>query len=602
MKQKKGKEYSVWNNMKYIVGIALKVQKSIIIYCILNSVITIILNLLRLFIVPTILNGMEEAVSLPYLISSILIFVVLIMVFDSLQAYINANTLFGRIELRSYFTFKIHDKLATTSYPNIEKQDFLDKLDRASDAVGGNEGAISTIWDSYTGILKNMVGFFIYIILLSNADIWLIVITIVTSLVSYWIKRNSDKWLYQHRETEAEYSRKFHYISTKVQEISFAKEIRIFDMKDWLKGIYVQDLTSYKKFSIQKENRYRKAEIKKIVLMILRNLAAYYYIINLMFRDNLAVSYFLLYFNTINGFDAWINGILSDISAIREQSMDITNIREFLEYEEIFLFEDGDSIEQSEKYEIELKNVSYSYPNMDRPCIDHLNLKIKAEEKIAIVGLNGAGKTTLVKLICGFIEPDSGEILLNGKNIKEFNRREYYKIFSAVFQKHSILAASISANIAQSLTEIDLEKVEMCLEKSGLYEKVERLSEKCNTHIGKEVYDDAIDLSGGEMQKLLLARSLYKEASIFVLDEPTAALDPIAESEIYNKYNDLTWKKTAIFISHRLASTRFCDKIIFIEQGKIMEEGKHDELLEQRGKYYELFHIQSKYYQKGCEK
>jgi ATP-binding cassette subfamily B protein len=282
--------------------------------------------------------------------------------------------------------------------------------------------------------------------------------------------------------------------------------------------------------------------------------------------------------------------------------MDITNIREFLEYEEIFLFEDGDSIEQSEKYEIELKNVSYSYPNMDRPCIDHLNLKIKAEEKIAIVGLNGAGKTTLVKLICGFIEPDSGEILLNGKNIKEFNRREYYKIFSAVFQKHSILAASISANIAQSLTEIDLEKVEMCLEKSGLYEKVERLSEKCNTHIGKEVYDDAIDLSGGEMQKLLLARSLYKEASIFVLDEPTAALDPIAESEIYNKYNDLTWKKTAIFISHRLASTRFCDKIIFIEQGKIMEEGKHDELLEQRGKYYELFHIQSKYYQKGCEK
>lgn len=220
---------------------------------------------------------------------------------------------------------------------------------------------------------------------------------------------------------------------------------------------------------------------------------------------------------------------------------------------------------------------------------------------MAVVGLNGAGKTTMVMLLCGFYDPTEGRVLLNGIDIREFNRRQYYELFSAVFQGFSIQDTTIAECVAQTATDIDMDKVNDCLDKAGLTFAIAKFPDGVKTHFGREVYLDGVLLSGGQIQRLMLARALYKDGPILVLDEPTAALDPIAENDIYMKYSEMTAGKTSLFISHRLASTRFCDRIIFVADGGIAEEGTHDELLEKNGAYANLFEVQSRYYREGGE-
>jgi ATP-binding cassette subfamily B protein len=321
-----------------------------------------------------------------------------------------------------------------------------------------------------------------------------------------------------------------------------------------------------------------------------------------MVLDNgLPASEFLLYFIAVGGFTAWVSEIFSCFSKIHKQSLDISVLREALEYPEPFLFEEGEALVPSKEtpYEIKLENVSFKYKGAEEDTLKNINLTIKPGEKLAVIGLNGAGKTTLVKLICGFYEPTDGEIFLNGVNIKKYNRRDYYRHFSVVFQDFPILPESIAINIAQTDREIDMKNAEKCAEMAGLLEKINKLPKKLETPLGKEIYEDGIELSGGEQQRLMLARALYKDAPIIVLDEPTAALDPIAESEIYKKYNELTGGRTSLYISHRLASARFCDRIILIENGGIAEQGNHDELIKKEGRYAQLFEIQSRYYREG---
>lgn len=232
----------------------------------------------------------------------------------------------------------------------------------------------------------------------------------------------------------------------------------------------------------------------------------------------------------------------------------------------------------------------------DKYTLKNINLKINKGERLAIVGINGAGKTTLVKLLCGFYSPSSGVIKVNGKPITDYNIEEYFTLFSAVFQDMYLLPVPISEFVASSDNDIDCEKVKKSLSLVGLDTKITSLPNGIHSRLMKGIFDDSIDLSGGEKQKLMLARALYKEAAVIVLDEPTAALDPIAENELYMKYSALTSGKTSIYISHRLASTRFCDKIVLIENGEIMEVGSHDELIKQGGQYAYMFDLQSHYY------
>ena len=306
-----------------------------------------------------------------------------------------------------------------------------------------------------------------------------------------------------------------------------------------------------------------------------------------------------LYFTAVSTFTTWVMGILQAAEKLHEESLDLSQVREFLEYPEPFRFEGGTAIPKADAYELRLEHVSFRYPGAEEDTIHDLDLTVRPGEKLAIVGLNGAGKTTLVKLLCGLFDPTEGRVLLNGVDVRDLNRREYYGLFSAVFQEFSILDVTVAENIAQTTEDIDTKKLWDCIEKAGLTETIQKLPKGLDTHVGRQVYLDGVLFSGGQTQRLMLARALYKDGAILLLDEPTAALDPLAENDIYQKYKDMTAGKTSLFISHRLASTRFCDRIIFVADGHITEEGTHDQLLARGGAYAKLFEVQSRYYQEG---
>lgn len=592
-------KYGMGSNTGHMIGIAWRSNKSVLLLVILQAMLGVGVNLVELYVLPTILKAVERHVPLLELIATILFFTGGLLLISAVSAYMGQNTLFGRVAVRGILVCEIHDKFSKTSYPNTEKQDFLKQKEKAIQTVSSNDQATEAIWNTLTELLKNGMGFLIYLMLLSSIDPFVVLITLATTITGYLISNRLNSWGYRHRDEEAEISRKMAYINRKVGDYSLAKDIRIFGMGNWLEELYDGAMKLYRDFCIRGERVYFWADITDILLAFLRNGIAYAYLISLTLKGGLEVSQFLLYFTAVGGFTAWVTGILSGFSTLHKQSLDISVVREFIEAREIFRFEGGEMVERAKEYSIELKNVTFRYPDSEKSILKNISLKINPGEKLAIVGLNGAGKTTLIKLLCGFYDPDEGEVLLNGKNIKEFNRRDYYRYFSAVFQNFSLLAASIAGNVAQSDSGIDMDRVRSCVDKAGLKQKIEALPEGYDTLLGKDVYDNAIELSGGEMQRLMLARALYKNSPIIVLDEPTAALDPIVESDIYNRYHELTGSSTSVYISHRLASTRFCDRVILLEDGVIAEEGSHEELIARGGRYAEVFQIQSRYYREG---
>ena len=248
------------------------------------------------------------------------------------------------------------------------------------------------------------------------------------------------------------------------------------------------------------------------------------------------------------------------------------------------------------QYEVEFRDVSFKYPGSEIWALRHVSMKFKVGNRLAVVGENGSGKTTFIKLLCRLYDPQEGQILLNGIDIRKYNYRDYMNVFSVVFQDFQLVSQPLGANVAGSM-EYDREKVEKCLIDAGFGERLENLRSGLDTYLYKNFAEDGVDVSGGEAQKIAIARALYKDAPFIILDEPTAALDPIAEAEIYSKFNDIAGDKTAIYISHRLSSCKFCDEIAVFHEGAVIQQGRHEELVaDESGKYYELWHAQAQYY------
>lgn len=245
----------------------------------------------------------------------------------------------------------------------------------------------------------------------------------------------------------------------------------------------------------------------------------------------------------------------------------------------------------------EFQNVSFCYEGQDRNALQDININIPYGQRLAVVGLNGAGKTTFIKLLCGLYRPSVGKIMVNGENMSYMNRKSVFKMFSPVFQNVEIYPFSVLHNVTMgSSKDESVAKVHECLKKSGLYEKVQSLKYKEQTQVLKVLDGEGVDFSGGEKQKLVLARALYKDAPVVILDEPTAALDPLAEEQLYENFDKLIGQKTGIYISHRLSSTKFCDVIAVFKDGRIVEYGTHDELIKLKGEYFIMFETQAEYY------
>lgn len=594
-------KYNIFQNVSWMVQIAWKNGRRVLLFCVSTAFLEVMFNLIQLYIVPEVLAKVEEKAPIWELLTTIGIFTAGLFVVQGFKEYILQNKLFPRVDVRSAIIAKIAKKCNSTSYPNTLDVNFIKLREKAHFACESNNQAAEHIWQTITMLLKNIGGLIVYLTILSRIDIWLLLLIIVTCIASFFVSRYTNNWRYAHRDEEEGYFQKKYYFRTKSESVELAKDIRIFGLQNWLNELLDQVHDLYLDFSLRCERMEVLADITETVLTMTRNGIAYVYLIHMTLSEGLSVSEFLLYFTAVTTFTTWVMGILQEMSTLHKESLDISRVREFLDYPEPFKFEEGESIPDADGYELKLEDVSFRYPNTKTDIIQGMNLTVHPGEKLAIVGLNGAGKTTLVKLLCGLLDPTEGKVLLNGKDIRAFNRKNYYDLFSAVFQEFSVLDVTIAEEIAQTTTDIDYDRIADCVQKAGLTAMIDQLPDGLQTHVGREVYLDGVLFSGGQMQRLMLARALYKDGSILLLDEPTAALDPIAENDMYMKYNEMSHGKTSLFISHRLASTRFCDRIIFIADGGIKEEGTHESLLALGGEYANLYVVQSRYYQEGKE-
>ena len=465
-------------------------------------------------------------------------------------------------------------------------------------------GGASYLYIDVVYLVLNLAGLISYGGVLATLHPLILVILAVSYVITWYINKKVNAYIQSRREEEAEVSKGLRYLIRNAMDLAGAKDIRLYGIQGWFKN--VGDALIQKEDGVLKDVAKRQlgSAIVSALLVLIRDGAAYALLIYKVVQGEISVSNFLVYFTMISTFANWISGVLENYTNLDLDNRGFCDFREFMDMKTTIHTGKGAQLPAKEQWpvDLEFRNVSFTYAEAEKPTIKNVNLKIKAGERIALVGLNGAGKTTMVKLICGLLHPTEGEIFINGINAADFARDDYFKLFSVIFQDVHLLPISIAGNITlQQEEQYDKVRLQQCLEQSGLKDKIDRLPNGLNTLMVKNVNEEAVELSGGEVQKLLLARALYKEAPVLILDEPTAALDPIAENELYLQYRDMTKERTSIFISHRFASTRFCDRIVLMEQGSILEEGTHEKLMEQGGRYAELFNVQSQYYQEGGE-
>ena len=584
-------------NVIWMLHNAWKNCRTVPLWCAVLAALTVGLNLAELFVAPKILQKVETGAPVGELLMTIAIFTALLFILTGFKKYVAEIAHWGQIEVRTGIIVQLERKANQTSYPNRLDVEAEKLYSKAKETTQGNDKASEAIWPALTTLLTNLSGFAVYLLLLSHLEPLLLGIVFVSAAAGFFAARWANAW--QYKNEDQTFWNRWWYIRSKAESIELAKDIRIFGLAGWLLGLQDSLVRFYANWAARVEYRRLAANAVDIFLGVARNGIAYFYLIHMALRDGLPASEFLLYFTAVSGFTAWITGILNDSATLHRQALELNYIRDYLNLPEPFRMEGGASIPAAETYALTLDNVSYRYPGAETDALHNVSLAIRPGEKLAIVGLNGAGKTTLVKLLCGLIDPTEGRVLLNGRDIRDFDRPEYYRLFSAVFQDFSVLDVTVAENVAQTWENIDRKRVAACIETAGLAEKVASLPKGLDTYLGREVWEDGVLLSGGETQRLMLARALYKNGSILLLDEPTAALDPLAENDIYMKYNEMSAGRTSIFISHRLASTRFCDRIIFVDGGGIAEEGTHEDLLKKSGKYAELFAVQSRYYREG---
>jgi len=586
-------------NSSYLLKEIYKTDKILLFFMIVYVPVSVLLPFTEAYLPRVIVNTLEAKYGLSVFLRNFFIIAIIASFLTTIKRYLSLRLNFRGAHQRTRLFTKLIQMQMKKAYSIVSSSTGRQSYTHAiymvdNDNAIGQQFAIkiTELFISITGIIF----FGIYIILIHPS---LLAVTFISAAVSYFYGKYEVKKKNEVEEKLKKENLKMTYLTGNACEAKTAKDIKLYKVQNKIIESFNSTLKSIIKYNSRTRRINFVGSIISGLFIFLRDGLAYFYLTLLFFQNRITIGGFIFLFSIIKSFSDWLLGIVAQIISLQKESLYIDYYRNY--------FEEKDGLNRSkglplpEKYGIQFKNVSFKYPDSEKYILKNINLHIHDKEKIAIVGINGAGKTTFTALMMNLLQPTEGEILLDGKNINEYNIDDYYSLFSSVFQDIFMVPATVKEIITgiplEDITCINEEQFRFAIKKAGLEKTISELPNKENTHLVKGVYPDAIDLSGGQQQRLLLARALYKDAPITILDEPTAALDPIAESEIYSEYNKMTKDKTGVFISHRLASTRFCDRIILFENGETIEEGTHTELLSLNGRYKQMFTAQSSYYQ-----
>ena len=595
------KNYSVLSNLKYSLGFfVFYMKKSTLFIGVMDIVIGVAIPFVSVFI-PSIaiyyLTGdFDVNTSIIVIISSIVIFQLISILSVKLEKTFSGKLFFFRL----HFTKEYSDHIIDMDYEAMESTQGRKQCANGLEMVYmGNEDGIEAYLRYFFGVVKNLLGLVISIIITYTLHPLIVVFLILSSVGVIYFNDQFHKFNVENEEFNAAYYARNQYLEKTSIDPKNIKDIKLYSMQKWIASLYERLINDRKKYIDVYFNIRFKSTQFTLVSTFLKDIIVYLYLIYCLFQNTIDVPYFIMYVGVISTLSNWLIEVFNNYKEFIRNDIVISNFRNFKQYGKP-LKSNGKSLLKNEAHSITLENVSFKYSDNDKYSIDNLSLEIKKGEKLAIVGANGAGKTTLVKLICGLYTPTKGRILIDGIDCATLCKDQIFKEFSVVFQDEVIFAFDVESNVTGNMkSKTDYIKLEQALKQAGIYDKIESLPNNIKQNMTKRIYEDGVEFSGGESSKLMLARALYNDAPVMILDEPTSALDPIAESILYESYNQLIENKTSIFISHRLSSTRFCDRIILLNDGSILEIGTHEQLMNKGGAYHNMFDIQSHYYKKS---
>ena len=590
----------MFKGLLFFIKFSWKTKKTYIFLNAFNQLLIGLLPIVTITLPKYIIDELLSSRNIERLILYLGVLLVAIFLNSWLVNYINLQIFNQRCYLAAHFGKYMHEKLANTDFCNLENPNFFDMKEKANKFLYGDWHGFSYVLESAFSIIGKIVTLAGIIVIISTMNFWIVVIFLVivflSALVDSKVKEKSH-----HLSLEAvKVERRWNYFTRILEDVGYSKEVRMNNISKWLIDNELE--YSYKAIEFyKKRNRYFSfSSLFNSIASLVQNLITYVYLIYSVIVQNMSIGSFTMYINAVTVFSSSVRDVLSSLIDIKVYGIYYDALDRYINIPETLRNNKRIPIQEKKQFTIIFRNVSFKYPGQENYAIRNLNIEIHSGTKISVVGENGAGKTTFIKLLCRLYDPTEGEILFNGVNIKDIDYDQYMGLFSAVFQDFKLFAFSVKDNIMLgNHSQEDCQAADVLLSKVGLRKKIESLHRGIDTSVYKEFDEEGFEPSGGEGQKIAIARALAKKSEIVILDEPLSSLDPKAEYEIFQQFHTLVENKTAIYISHRLSSSRFCDSIAVFDTGSVIEQGTHDQLMLKGGKYAQLYGLQAQYYTKN---
>lgn len=597
MEKNKKQKYSLFNNILYVYKGVVSNKPYLLLLLIISVISTVGARFVWLYVSKNVIENITIGFNEKDMIIRIGVMTAFAIFFAILQVFVQYWVDPAAYYIRPMFMLKRNYKYFHLGFEKTEHQNVLDSLQKSINATSWPQNGVEGLIRKTIVLASELATCVFAVIVLCKRSPIMIPVVIVLGTISYFIiDKTSEKEKKYTKDDIVFEKRKEEHFKKTARDFTYGKDIRLYKLSDEILNTIFGLNEHMHRQTCKARNAWIRCDFFVFSMDMLRELLTYSFLIYIILAQKCDIAEFALYVGCVRNFAVSYQTLARVFAEMKNCNREVNDFREF---EQICDQDDvnGKEMPQTDKFRFEFRNVGYKYNSAEKYALHNLNIKIEDGTKLAVVGMNGAGKTTFIKLLLRLYEPTEGEILLNGVNIKEYSREDYFSLFSPVFQDLECFAFTLAENISmKDLSETDLEKAEQLVVRVGLGEKIKDWKDGIKTNVLKVLFDDGVILSGGEEQKMGLARALYKGAPVSILDEPTAALDALAESKMYENFDEMVKGKTTVYISHRLASTKFCDVIAMFQDGEIIEYGTHQELMDLCGKYHEMFEMQAYYY------